>query len=116
LRRDVRGDESAGELRYTFGPIFPADQLDAHGEYVAWRHVAARAVALHGVDGPAGPHERIPLTVPEVSRLLVRLIWRRPPDTATVLDWAPTGDDDTGPSQTLPVLSARRAATARPWY
>ena len=52
----------------------------------AFLTVTRAASAKGGTPRPAS--ELIPLTVPEVRRLLVRLIWHRPPDTATVLNWS----------------------------
>ena len=38
--------------------------------------------------GPRPVEELIPLTVPEVRRLLASLIWHQPPEAATVLTWS----------------------------
>jgi hypothetical protein len=37
---------------------------------------------------PSPVEELIPLTVPEVRRLLAALIWHQPPEATAVLDWS----------------------------
>ena len=57
-----------------------------------------------GVPGPVG--DLIPLTVPEIRRLLTRLIWHQPP-THDLSSPGHVGDAAPSPSPTLPLRSPR---------
>lgn len=104
--------------------------------YDSWyRHItlamlahAFLTVTTAGAGGKGGAHrpveELIPLTVPEVRRLLAHLIWHQPPNTTTVLDWsrwrrrhAGGRDDATTPPEAPPHIcgcSTRRLAVFVP--
>ena len=100
LRELVRVAGTRWAIEETFQTAKGQVGLDQYQvrRYDSWyRHITLAMLAhaflttttVQGKRGAAGPVEDlIPLTLPEVRRLLAHLIWHQPPEATSVLAWS----------------------------